>query len=125
MTWIPSTNELSAPISASSAGSHVVVPQPGLFRRIVVLGYTLTSTAAQTFQWRGGAENLSGAMTLSANTGFSSASVMIAPADKDLLLDLGGATTIAGHVHYLIQEESPRNPLTGSTSTTTTTTTGP
>jgi hypothetical protein len=75
-------------------------------KRVVVVSYTLVSTAATSLpRWKSGANNISGALGLAANGAVSASSdagVLATNPGEALLLNNATATQVSGHVTYFV-----------------------
>lgn len=56
-----------APISITTSGDNTIIPAV-LSRRFNILAYVLTSDTTMTFTWKSDSTDLSGAMTIAANS---------------------------------------------------------
>jgi hypothetical protein len=102
-----SSAALDAVIDESTAGDKTIVAaQSG--KRIVVSSYLIVAAGAVTARWKSGSTNKSGPLTIAANGGVS------APGGSDsrwfatgigeaLVLNLGGAIVVGGHVSYYLE----------------------
>ncbi len=76
-------------------------------KKIRVCSYVLVATGAVTVQWLSTNTTLSGAMSLAANGGVAaigepSAVQFETPAGEALILALGGAVQVSGHIAYTV-----------------------
>lgn len=101
--------EFAAVDTAASGDNVIVKMQPQ--NKIKVVSYVLVVTSAISVRWlskpaAGNSKNMSGAMALAANGGVSSpagspgAWLMETELDQDLVLNLGAATQVSGHVAF-------------------------
>lgn len=99
-----------APIDVAASGDNTIVAADAS-RRIKVLSYVVVADAAVTARWKSGAgTNLSGAMSLAANGGVSAPPVppggghwMETAVNQALVLNLGSATGVRGHLSYMLE----------------------
>lgn len=101
-------NPSSAVIEHAALGDNTIVAAPAAPARIRVLGYTLVAAGAVTARWKSGAAtNKSGPMSLGANGGVSvsvgQGSLFSCAAGQALVLNLGAAVAVAGHVSYVVE----------------------
>ena len=105
-----------AKIDLTSAGDNVIVSgstYPN--RRIAILNYTILSDSDVTVQWKSGASDLSGPMTIAAKGGLAPTNSMIFSVGggplalfqtlnggDDLILDLSGNAVVGGHLTYFV-----------------------
>lgn len=100
-----------ASIDTAASGDNAIIKGAGRTTKIKVVSYVLVSTSALSVRWiskpaSGTSTNLSGAMALAANGGISSpagnpgAWLMETNAGEDLVLNLGAATQVSGHVAF-------------------------
>lgn len=104
---------INRPIDAGLSGDNIIVQAaPGL--KIRVLSYVLVAAAAVTVQWQSGITGqnsfrrpLSGAMSLAVNGSLPSPSagpdgwLFETDAHQDLILNLGGAQNVRGHLTFV------------------------
>lgn len=99
-------------INASLAGDNTIVAAI-LGRKIRVVNYTLISAGAVTVTWKSGAAtSISGPMPLAANGGMAPSSSVLTPSgligvfetnvNEALVLNLGGAVAVGGHLTYIL-----------------------
>lgn len=98
-------------INASLAGDNTIVAAI-LGRKIRVVNYTLISAGAVTVTWKSGTTAISGPMPLAANGGMAPSSSVLTPsgligvfetnANEALVLNLGGAVAVGGHLTYIL-----------------------
>lgn len=102
------TRVLIAPVAASASGANIVIAVPA-GQRVLVYSYVLVASGTVTAQWNSGATALSGALALTAAQGAVSVGgsqdvpvLVTAASGDDLVLTLGGATAVNGHVAYSV-----------------------
>lgn len=98
--------QVFAPISASSSGDNTVVALAA-GKQIRVLAYTLICSAAVVVTWKSSvAGAISGPMSFGANGGisppFSPLGHVQTVAGEALVLNLGGAISVGGHILYAL-----------------------
>lgn len=104
-----------AKIDCVSAGGNTVISNLGAgdpvrAGYIYVVNYSLVATGAVTIQWFSTGTALSGVISLAANTGLSATGGDIntpilrskAVPNADLVLNLGGAVQVSGHIVYYV-----------------------
>lgn len=92
-------------IAAASGDQTILSAISG--KKIKVLGYVLVSDTGTALRWEsGGSTNISGNMTVAANGGVSAAPTewgwMTTLDGESLVLNVGTASTVGGHVTYAI-----------------------
>jgi hypothetical protein len=98
---------LSAPINVSASGdTTIVAAQAG--KKITVYHYIFIAAAAVSVTWKDGAAALSGAMPAGANGGAAPGTTPPAflfqgSTNTALVLNLGGAVQVSGHVSYWLE----------------------
>lgn len=110
----PSAEPKFAAIAAASSGDNTIVAAV-TGKRIKVISYVVVAAGAVTAKWKSGAgTDLSGAMSLAANGGVSMAPpgaptgrraghLLQTASGAALVLNLGGAVSVAGHVSYFTE----------------------
>lgn len=99
---------LPAVVSAAGAGDNTIVAAIA-GRQIKVASYVLVATGAVVATWKSGAASaISGAMSLAANGGISepgeaSSHVLETVAGQALVLNLGAAVQVSGHLMYFAE----------------------
>lgn len=98
-------------INASLTGDNTIVAAI-VGRKIRVVNYTLISAGAVTVTWKSGATAISGPMPLAANGGMAPSSSVLTPSgligvfetnvNESLVLNLGGAVAVGGHLTYIL-----------------------
>ena len=91
-------------IDESASGDQTIVSGVA-GKRIVVHNYLIVAGAAVTVRWKSGATNKSGPIALAANGGVSAPGGIenrwfATGIGEDLVLNLGGAVAVGGHVAY-------------------------
>lgn len=98
---------LSAPIDGATATNFTAVAAPGAGKRIVVLGFFLSSAGAQTFKWQSAANDLMPAMTLATGAWFGAGpfydGVFDCNANEALKFTLTQAQQVSGMVQYTVR----------------------
>lgn len=94
-----------AKVDCSAAGANTIVPAIA-GKPVRVLNYTLIAAAAVTVKWQSNATDLSGPLSLGSTGGASPQSPLglleTAP-NEPLVLFLGGAVQVSGHIAYQIE----------------------
>lgn len=89
--------------TASSGDQTIVAAVPG--KQIVVTNYVLVNTTAQSLTWKSGSTALSGPMALGALATLvvdNDAPVLVCNVGEALVLNLGAATQVSGHLTYFV-----------------------
>lgn len=107
-----------AVINTASSGDNTIVAAPAAAQKIRVLNYTLIAAGAVVVQWFSGASPttpLSGPMSLITGVPLSPASPPMRVSDRGdlisaglgqaLVLNLGGAVQVSGHLEYEIKRD--------------------
>jgi hypothetical protein len=88
----------NAVINTAVSGALTVIPGiPG--HRIIVSDYAWSSASAQQLTWRSGSTDISGAMPVAANGGFTGRALLTLVGDS-LVLFTSAAGQVGGHVTY-------------------------
>lgn len=92
-----------APIDCSSSGPNTIVAADAT-KKIRVIGYVLTASAAVNARWKRAATNLSGLLYLDTKGGVShncEDGALETAINEALVLDLSSAVAVGGHVAYV------------------------
>ena len=98
-------------IEATSGDNVIVTGSDFPNQRIRVLAYTVLSDADVTIQWKSDSADISGPMPIAERGGVTCTSNFLAPGGpmalmttlnvgEDLVLNLGSAATVGGHITY-------------------------
>lgn len=96
-------------INATSSGTNTLLAAQGSGKYIHVLGYAFVVEGAVTAKWNDGSTDYSGAMSFAA-AGDGIVVPQTGPPifgcgdNKPLILTLGGAVAVRGHLNYVIRE---------------------
>lgn len=99
---------LFASVDVAAGGDNTIVAADAA-NKIKVVSYVLVADAAVTARWKSGAgTNLSGAMSFVANGGVAatdqpSAHLLETAVNQALILNLGGAIGVRGHIAYYLE----------------------
>lgn len=102
------TGLLFAAISCAASGDNTLLAADAT-RKIKVVGYVVVAAGAVSAKFKSGAStDLTGAMALAANGGVATQSMTFAhlfetAAATALVLNLSGATAVAGHFSYFLE----------------------
>jgi hypothetical protein len=101
----------NAVVNAAASGDNTIIAAPGAGKQIEVRGYHIAAAGAVTATWKSGSTALTGAMTMATGTPHDAYSwadpVFLLAANEALVLTLGGAVQVSGHVTYVIRNTSP------------------
>lgn len=100
-----------AKIEATSGDNVIVTGSDFPNQRVRVLAYTVLSDADVTIQWKSDSTDISGPMPIAERGGLTCTSNFLAPGGpmalmttlnvgEDLVLNLGSAATVGGHITY-------------------------
>lgn len=97
-----------APVDTSSAGDTTLVSAV-TGRKVRVTSYVLVAAAPVTVEFKSGSTALSGAMPFGANGGASASGhpespVLECAAGEALVITLGGAIQVSGHISYTLED---------------------
>ena len=103
---VPQLSPTFVAVNTSAAADNAIVVAPVSSLRIVVLGFSLVSTGANTVTWLTNAVGISGPVDLGAlgvwGVGTGIAPVLACAAGQALNLRLSAATKVAGFVVYAL-----------------------